>query len=499
MDRQRSTQDAHRLPAPHSRWHQATHLLHHFLAATMLASLMWVLETGGALQWLDGMMLRLAGTPSKIFQHDDAALAGLRPTIVEIDSAAYATVFGERSPLDRMALALLLDRIPRETTQVLAIDLDLSMSFPERQTGAPRRLDADLAALVAHGVQVVLVLPDLLRTTDNLPWIRSRCADGIHFARSELDERMGAVTRIDPENPTLAVVAVELHRAADLSASFSDGEREAAHDSLSVVVCQAAAAASDDQDLQHRIDDALATRNASHRGEPSPLNPFTTTYSFLEPAVSVVTGSASQPGLDGAFRSNPIVLVGGSYDARDALRTASGVLPGLHVHAASIASLQSSPADAHQFLVFVLDVVVGVGLGYLFAFFWSAYGRFETACQRQSGWWWLVGFYLSSLLLATLWTIPIVLAAIAFVFAKELLQAGWWLNPGPIIIGMFLHSMSIRREAIVKNQAGRVGANEVKHRGGAFQALKAFAMDHPASLFLHFPCTLVFLILARHH
>ena len=59
----------------------------------------------------------------------------------------------------------------------------------------------------------------------------------------------------------------------------------------------------------------------------------------------------------------------------------------------------------------------------------------------------LAEFYGIRMILAVVWASPVVIGVLAVYLSHGLLEQGWWVNPGPLIAGMFLHAMSLRDEA----------------------------------------------------
>ena len=192
-----------------------THLLHHVIGASLIAALMLVLEGFHVLEWLDAAMLRASAEQGQLLERGKDPGAAYRPGIIEIDQPAFEQVFDEREPLEHTRLEQLIASAAARGSKVLAIDLDLAPAVYEQHKAGERPLDRMLDQLAANGRQLVLILPEQSDQNANLPWIRARCAAGIHFASPQIRERMGAVTRIELKSPVLAAVAFELAHGAD--------------------------------------------------------------------------------------------------------------------------------------------------------------------------------------------------------------------------------------------------------------------------------------------
>lgn len=431
-----------------SAWHLGwMGVLHHVAAAVMLASLMWFLEGRHVLEWLDGAMLRVTGsnTQSELQVQDPGLKA--RPTIIDIDGNAYRTVFGERSPLDRNRLQELLLSLPLDAGKVLAIDIDLSPAVHE-DNAAARPLDQLLDRLARSGMAVVLVLPDPSEDNLNLGWIRARCGAGIHFASAAITERMGAVTRVDASLPTLAAVTLALARDREGEPRLHAATLAPHADGLPGQLCRSAAHASGEYALFN-----AAREPAHHDGHAPtlPLHPMAAAMRYLTPTVSDVVLTKGRAGLANGAALRPVIFLGGSYDIHDTFRTVEGAMPGLYVHAASFASLRMQTAQVGHFGMFLIDIGLGFLLGWLFGGMWNLFGRADRRAsaalqQPTAGAAPVAAFLASRLMLVLFWMVPVAIAAGFAAASHSLLVAGWWANPGPVILGMFLHAMSLRHE-----------------------------------------------------
>ena len=85
-----------------------THLLHHIIGATLIASVMLMLEGFHVLEWLDAAMLRASAEHGQIVRERTDQGEKYRPGIIEIDQPAFEKVFDEREPLARSRLEQLI-------------------------------------------------------------------------------------------------------------------------------------------------------------------------------------------------------------------------------------------------------------------------------------------------------------------------------------------------------------------------------------------------------
>jgi CHASE2 domain-containing sensor protein len=478
-----------------------THLLHHVIGASLIAALMLALEGFHVLEWLDAAMLRASAEQGMLRKGVDPGRA-YRPGIIEIDQPAFEQVFEEREPLERTRLEQLLASVAQRGSKVLAIDLDLAPAVYEQRLSGGRPLDRLLDSLASGGQKLVLVLPEQSDQNTNLRWIRARCAAGLHFASPQIRERMGAVTRIEVKSPVLAAVAFELahgqqgqEQKQPMPAALSEQKEVAG---LANRVCQLAGRTGSEKELARWAFEPVIHGDAKDAAEQNavtaPFHPAAMAIAFLDPTrarVHLMDGRAS---VAADAPRKQVVFIGATHDVRDRYTTAEGEQAGLHLHAAAYTSLGIGTADLNKYLVFVADIVIGVLLGCLFGGLWTLYGRAELAIdkrmaehdasrsQRMAT---LAEFYGIRVMLVIVWASPFLIAALAMYASRGLLEQGWWVNPGPLIAGMFLHAMSLRDEAHHPHEEV-AGLN-------VWQQLRR---THPGIVLVQAPLALVLLIVA---
>lgn len=441
-----------------------THLLHHIIGATLIASVMLMLEGFHVLEWLDAAMLRASAEHGQIVRERTDQGAKYRPGIIEIDQPAFEQVFDEREPLERSRLEQLIASAAARGSKVLAIDLDLAPAVYEQHKAGERPLDSLLDKLARGGQQLVLILPEQSDQNANLPWIRERCAAGLHFASARIRERMGAVTRIEVKSPVLAAVAFELahgvkeqEQKQPIPAVLSEQKEVVG---LADRVCQLANRTNSEKELARWAFEPVIHGDAKEAQEQNavtaPFHPTAVAPEFLDPTrtrVKLIDGKAGVA--DNALRKN-VVYIGSTYDVRDRYTTAEGEQASLHLHAAAHTSLGIGTADVNKYAVFAADIFIGILLGCLFGGLWTLYGRAELAIDKRMedpdisrlhrmGT--LAEFYGIRAILVVVWASPVVIGVLAVYLSHGLLEQGWWVNPGPLIAGMFLHAMSLRDEA----------------------------------------------------
>lgn len=478
------------------------HLLHHMIGAALIASLMLALEGLHVLEWLDAAMLRASGEQSEMAPQRKDPGAAYRPGIVEIDEPSFQQVFKEREPLERSRLEQLLESTANQGAQVIAVDLDLAPALYEEPGHRP--LDALLDRLAGAGKQLILTLPEVSTSNANLAWIRARCAAGVHFASPVIHERMGAVTRVELKSPVLSAVTFELAHGMQgqgqnepMPAALSE-QKEGA--SLADRVCALARRTASEKDLARWAGqpalhgDGDAKDAAEQNAVTAPFHPTALAPQFLNPTRARVKLIDDKAATDAGAAAKKVVFIGASHDVLDQFTTAEGSLPRLHLHAASYTSLGIGTADVNKYAVFVIDIVLGVFLGCLFGGLWTMYGQAELAVDgkmsddsldrlHRAGS--LAAFYGVRVMMIVVWATPFLIGALAMYLSHGLLEQGWWVNPGPLIAGMFLHAMSLRDEALHPHQ-------EIE----GLSVWTQLRRTHPGAVLVQAPLALVFFILA---
>lgn len=400
--------------------------MHHLRAALAVGSVVTLLHAFGLLGWLDALMLRLVSAPQPLVRATGAPPADL-PHVVLIGSGLYETTFAQASPLRPESVAALLRAIGAARPSTLVIDLDLSPrpGDPAQDPGR-RALDGALHELVRQGVRVVLPLPLRVSTPAlqdlKFAWMRDLCAGegrgGVLFGLADVLRHQGVVTQYDRTWPAIGAVAARNGDALSLCRYVleSGGRWKAAL-------------------LSTAFDGrSLVAAHAVPR-----LRPFNARLLAQADARIALATTLDRLPFDATALAGGAVFVGGAYDARDrfamALDDAERRVEGVVVHALTFDSLQRPVGVVAGFGAFFLDIALGVGLGFLFAASWGWHLRQQERAARADSWAAQLAPRLS--LLANL-TLVVVLVALTVLLAHAVLHPlNWWVNPGPVVLGVF--------------------------------------------------------------
>ncbi|RCW70405.1 CHASE2 domain-containing protein [Pseudorhodoferax soli] len=386
-------------------------VLHHALAAGVMASAMLGMEHFHALDWLDAVMLQVV-TPRSA-QPASARPANL-PQLLLIDEPTYADTFDLQSPLKRDKLAQVVGDALAAKPAVLLIDLQLEPSVGEP---AERPLDDLLRNAKAAGTRVVLPLPEA-RTPEldrqAIAWMRGLCKAQVHFGLAQVRSHFGTVVRFDADPATMA--------------------RLGTGDGAANPLCEAAALT---QDLP-AVWQMFASPSRS-MGTSAPLHPDAV-RAVVQQAIPWRAQSAR---LQLQQLRPTVIVLGGAYDNRDSFLTSAmdRAVPGAAIHASTIAS-EGAVTSSHA-AGWLLDLGLGTLLGFLFEALWKLVRRIRTCSDRLTLRFVLLA-WLRVAAASGIWLLAIGVALGLMATMGRLVECGMWLNPGPVVLGMLLHALLLK-------------------------------------------------------
>jgi len=445
-------------------WHNA----HHLLMAAVIASCTLLVEMSGSLDWLDAVTLRLTSSYNSQDTSNSAtdisvSTAEELPTTLLINDQVFESYFLQSSPLRREKLALLINRISEQHPKLLAIDIDLAPGADDPFGNSPAQMELDrqldlaarsrCAAADGHGddrCKIVLTLPIPVASEPlkqlQFDWIKARCAAGIEFASASLLSHQGTIIRQSADTPNLGNVSAWWFKQEAVEHAPQHAHSE--HPSYDYF-CKNASLYKSGKDFF-----SLVKLNSIANGDSKtvPLN----THYFSLAADNNIQLQEGVNGVEPLIPAIPnasqrAIFLGGSYGVTDKFDTALGKFDGVSIHAASFYGNLKGVANASHVFAWGLDILIGLFLGIVFQALWVKYNE-ATDSQKTSE-----PISLSTravkYLFAKLWLLGIfaLLALLAIIFmysASTLLSNGLWLNPGPIVIGMFLDSLLSSRSKL---------------------------------------------------
>jgi hypothetical protein len=416
----------------------------HARAALVVASVVGLLHHMGYLAWLDAMMLQIVG------RAQPGAVAQRRanvepPAVLLLSRTLYESEFQQRSPLDRRKVAHILAQVPLAAAarpSALVLDLDLSDNGSDDGQSV---LDEVLRALSVAGVRLVLPLPSPAETRSvieaKVNWMAQFCswrapaavgqaARWIRFANTELQVHGGRVLQFNPTELTLGVAAhsPKVARAGSLQLSAVD-VCERSRPQLELLVTA-------------HVPEA-ERRLTNLGGTAAELRPFNVSY-FAQAAAHIhaidALGDTPRRVIGATPLAGRVLFIGGSYDDRDRFLTPldpEGLpVEGVTLHAATYFSMLDPVTVEAGLLAWLIDVGIGIALGYLFHAGWSLHHRARHLRDTRPGW---LGYWAPKGSLVGMFALVGALAVLlVWVAATWLYPSNLWISPGPIVLGMFV-------------------------------------------------------------
>jgi len=422
-------------------------LWEHLWVALVVASLVAILHHSfGVLGWLDAAMMRIVGggAYAQVVGQAPEAREGL-PVVVLISPVAFETAFGNRAPLQREVLHDWLQVVVNAKPAALVLDLDVS---PDTAAQSHDPLNTLLLKAAEHST-VVLPLPFAVSTPAlqeiKATWLADtaarECAPGqdkrdVRFGVADLQVRQGLVNAFEKGFPLLGAVA-----KVDKAQRCTKDEK-----ALRVLPAEAAS--------QAQMQRALAMLTPAfhpvlhfQQAHVQSL-PFRPGF-FARPEQVLMVDDLAQLKSYQAQLAGRQVFVGSGYDSRDKFLTPYGQHKGTVLHAAVAYSLTLGVDHLRVWQDYLIDVVVGVLAAVLFHHAWLRWGRAQQSLHQATASRWLKayllarGWYLGNLLLALALAGSLVYCSAVWAAPK-----GLWINPGPVVLGVFVKSWLASKQAI---------------------------------------------------
>ena len=318
--------------------------------------------------------------------------------VIGIDDDDYRTLFRQRSPLDPKLIEGLIDRMRDAPPRVLAIDLDLSPA-DDSEWPARRRLLASLEAL-AKTTRVLMVCPKGFDAGN--PGLLDH--EWVALAGRELEFVSAALSRDGlyySREGALETLGVAAWRAAS-----NDGEGSGGSHAGTVTH------GLDGMHSSHGAPTSVSARGATReegglrdwaRACMSTANPSVDirTAQLIRPRLTAAASFAQALETPQAFR-DAIVFLGGRWGSADIfwLRGVDFPVHGIDLHAWITLTERQPPFAPSAATATVLDILIGLASGSLFASIWSGIRRARHSFALRS--------FLYSLFLGTAILLPMV-------------------------------------------------------------------------------------------
>lgn len=406
--------------------------IHHLQLALLVASIVGLLHHAGTLGWLDALMLRLSGSVHAQSVQPPGPNA-VPPAVFLIGEDLYEAEFGQRAPLDRHRLAKLFRALPTDPAQrpaTVVVDLDLSPVAGD--VAAQEELDRALQHLVASDIRLVLPLPIPVRTTAlrqlKIDWMQRLCqwrseaqpsAGGVRLANTEMITHAAQALQFDPAALTLGVAATWPKHFDDVCQFSAAQQRAILSSNLPAHVLR----------IHHSLRQAREPYNARYFGGADD-------HTHLITSLDQLPRTETQQPVSVAGR---VLFIGGAYEGRDRFHTplepSGQSVEGVALHAATFYSMLHPIHVEQGFIALGLDIIAGIGLGYLFAWSWGCHSRSQMHCYQHGGWRGYAGpkvMLVMNFSLAAALVVLLVWGAATWAYPHN-----WWVSPGPMVLGMF--------------------------------------------------------------
>lgn len=407
-------------------WHKFLHHLpHHLFSAAVLASVLLLVEVHtDYLHWLDSLSLRVSAPfQSNLASINSLPKADLQPLIMVIDDDYYERVFHQTSPLNRRLLADLLDSLAKQKPRLIAVDIDLSPSVSDRFDTSSRKYLDDVIKNIAKETKLVIGAPNPTETEQKwqASWTQEMCANDVSFGLSSIKSFQGVVIRHNIDEPTIGNVAFD-----DIQ------DQKVAHKAHLESVC--------DWAKSGELFEKSNQKQAHQQSIPITSSIFSSEY--LAKRYFHLDNAHELPEV-----SNKVVFLGGDYTGKDNFQSPLGLYPGVFMHAAGYSSRLSPIRETSHALAWVLDIIIGVALGFLFHFMWQGIAKAKIKLTSFKDKKLSIAYkaILFQVLMVLAWTVPLIITGLFFYFSACLLSNNMWLNPGPMVFGMFLHAVLLAK------------------------------------------------------
>lgn len=461
-------------------------ILHHFLVALSLTSMVFLAKQAGMMTFLDALTINLSQRLLAERNDKDAskeASGGIlsepckdssdprcNAALLVITADDYLHSFNNTSPLDRDELAVGLGRLFESKPAVVLIDLDLAPSTSQYQKDD--RLDGILKeAIELHGIKLVIITP-ILNNVDSRAdeWLRQQCQQGVGLAFPSVRTTFGIVLDYSELYPSLGVVA----------RSFIPRRANSGRSGKPFNVCA---------EINLR-DQLLEQQNPTWLGGKEKYGDLFK-HAYRESSAYIdwrKTQDVNRTNwktllhdnmerLENSFQ-NRVVFVGSEYGSHDRFQSPVGIKRGVETH---MAIAYSDLSEEHIF-PYSAEIVVGTIVGTIGAWSWKWHRKLRkdhltgTAHGRINLWghaWRFAGR-------GVLVILPAVIVLFTIVLFMHLsvgeLAKGNWINPAPLMVGMLLDILMLRDDA----------HEEVQRRASESGKWIGWVVHHPAWL-IHGP------------
>jgi CHASE2 domain-containing sensor protein len=433
--------------------------LHHALTAAVIASCLFALESYHLLEWLDAVSIRVSQSSlndKRLGGAEGGSPSDHTPVVFHIGDQMYEQSFFQKSPLDRGVLAQVFENISKEKPAMIVVDLDLSPGADELYSPSDGQLSLDrkLDSIAEHCQKkysracLVLALPIQTKwkplRNKQYKWMKERCEAGAEFAMPTVFTHKAVAISYPKSLPNLAEVAFEELQHLNGKERLPEEHKQLEGESSSLC------------DSLHEYEsytEFYGHYNHLEKFHEEAVQFNTLFFHWLNRPNSLINYELMREEIPSNTKiTGKTVFIGGSYGDDDRYLTTAGEMSGVFLHAAGLYSLFYPVKSTGHGWAFLLDVLVGVLLGFLFVYMWGKYNsrvndyRENSKPNAKLTVALIRSFILMRLCLFINLTVVTLLVVVAYILASSALELRLWLNPGPLIIGMFIHGFLCSKE-----------------------------------------------------
>lgn len=341
----------------------------------------------------------LEASPSRYINETDSV-------VILISNEMFEKYSNYQTPFNKKIMTQILDKIYKQEPKAFIVDFDISPYYDFEVTKNDYLVNPLYTKLKDIAKTTPVIIPFLFmgETTENqmlkLFWIRDMCSYNIHFATPLVSSEVGVVLQYNNYKKQLNLLANNVVKKEDIHSLCTNIENLA------------------NLDLNLIKNYILREYNQS---EKLPIN-----YQAINSSTIKINHVED---LDNFNLKDKVIYLGAGYGFTDLFATPYGEKYGVEIHNAIYYSLDNKIAPANIVISIFADIAIGVLFGIILS--WTLVKRkiIKTTNMLILNNLAIVGIVLFFIMLST------------YVSAILFHSIFIWLNPIPIILGMFIDMM----------------------------------------------------------
>lgn len=317
-----------------------------------------------------------------------------------ISNIMYEKEFYSISPLNKDKLNILLNKIINKRPKALVIDLDISPDY-DFSKSKQTLIDKELySLLMQNSIDINIILPFAFfsKTQENIvlkkEWVSNMCKNGVKFGLPSLNSEMG--------------ISLQYHDYKNSMSKIASTKNN--------IICE---------DINNSLNNLYAlSKNYYEEYKNSKQHPIN--FKNINSHTLVINEIDDLKKYD---LQNKTIFLGGGYGFGDKYITPYGEKFGVQVHESIFYTISHKIDQANTLLTLIADFLLAITFGIVMEYLVNLREKLTS----------LNGLALNNILLFVLLITSVIISTIisALMFHNFYI----WLNPIPLIIGMFLDSI----------------------------------------------------------